>query len=922
MAEAVGLTLSVLGVAGLFTVCIDCFNFVQDAREVGNAFVILEAQFSALRMRLFLWGNKVDVTNRTGQQDSILRDPQLHQHIMEQLNVIALLFLDRNKVIKRYKLKEQHNFMISMPTGQNLQFIEGGLQDFLLQITRIRRRAGLSGAALWAFRDKKKFRELVQNLEKAIDQLEWIRREMSPFHTQSILRNGCYTSLAEESVRQLEYNGTTARTDERIDNPNVINFSSHLPIQWQYLRRRQSLPLVGNLTYEGELFASEPNVFTRVNQKQLEFPSQDVGDGDDVHPTASQPTSSNQIQHKNTFKKTADFNFIIRFVINHLSSRLNNSSQRIDGYIQFRKILDGASEEEFQAFAIIFTICLWLSQTLAFLILSIPGLLSICAPVSMILPDNIILYDALGRKLSLSVGVFGDWPVLISMLKSQFLDCPGYQKVLAGQFSITSVQDPEQIIGSRNWRNAISKRRKFKMSILMFQLKMKNGFCVKCNKIVKLVSESTNACSQCGLFYQSLSRSRRDLSFKDLEDAQKSFLPKLPQNFRPPEYSPLYEADVRVRDLNLWATEMIIKAPEPSADETSRDGRSSSKIKTVSEARFISQAKHDISTKENECDIDHQDDDEIERPIQGVHDKKMLAMEKKEIKFLKSVSIQQTTSLHDAALYGKNELIRELLAHGIQPDKNPGYWGTPLTAAIFGRSEKAVQILLKANSSILSRAGPLRGPIQAAARCGSLLIFNKIIQHAKRARESNQKYAKAFQNVIDNALLALMDDFEESVKNEENKNEKNIWLLLNAGANPFQRLRKGETAFSKAVSLKKSQLSVYFLAEAWDRGLLCDDTMRALASVMNEKHPVLNSSLEWAEECCDDLQEGRTKTLELYLAEKLKGKHFWEQKTLKYTEILINMLEDNEGSDDNGYNDSDSDDEYHGNDEDYDHDGE
>jgi len=45
MTDPVGATLAVLALAGLFTVCVNCFDFVQHGRSLGKDFALLEGQF-------------------------------------------------------------------------------------------------------------------------------------------------------------------------------------------------------------------------------------------------------------------------------------------------------------------------------------------------------------------------------------------------------------------------------------------------------------------------------------------------------------------------------------------------------------------------------------------------------------------------------------------------------------------------------------------------------------------------------------------------------------------------------------------------------------------------------------------------------------------------------------------------------------
>ena len=47
MVDPVGATLGVLGLAGLFTVCVDCFDYIQSGRSLGKDFALLEVSEAA-----------------------------------------------------------------------------------------------------------------------------------------------------------------------------------------------------------------------------------------------------------------------------------------------------------------------------------------------------------------------------------------------------------------------------------------------------------------------------------------------------------------------------------------------------------------------------------------------------------------------------------------------------------------------------------------------------------------------------------------------------------------------------------------------------------------------------------------------------------------------------------------------------------
>ena len=183
MADPVGAALGVLGLAGLFTVAVDCFDYVQSGRSLGKDFAILESQFQGLRVRLFAWGRVAGLTRPEGY-DQRLNDPRWLHHVQLQLNTISLLFLDGAKLINKYELADRYQLQTQNETGPVNQFIEDGLQDFLRRIVQTKKQAGVLGAIKWALRDKKKFTELLQNLNPAVEQLEWVLQNLDLFEDQ------------------------------------------------------------------------------------------------------------------------------------------------------------------------------------------------------------------------------------------------------------------------------------------------------------------------------------------------------------------------------------------------------------------------------------------------------------------------------------------------------------------------------------------------------------------------------------------------------------------------------------------------------------------------------------------------------------------------------------------------------------------
>jgi hypothetical protein len=185
MVDPVGATLGVLGLAGLFTVAVDCFDYIKAGRTVGKSFAICETQLTALRMRLFAWGYAVRLTDRAGY-DQRFNDPRWKRHVQQQLNVISLLFVDIKKIVKKYDLEERYDYRAQGPTGVNAVFLEENFKDFLQRAKKTQEKAGIFRAMRYSLSSQKEFKELLENLEKAVGQLEWVLKNLDLFKERNI----------------------------------------------------------------------------------------------------------------------------------------------------------------------------------------------------------------------------------------------------------------------------------------------------------------------------------------------------------------------------------------------------------------------------------------------------------------------------------------------------------------------------------------------------------------------------------------------------------------------------------------------------------------------------------------------------------------------------------------------------------------
>ncbi|KAE9365751.1 hypothetical protein N431DRAFT_385640 [Stipitochalara longipes BDJ] len=511
--------------------------------------------------------------------------------------------------------------------------------------------------------------------------------------------------------------------------------------------------------------------------------------------------------------------------------------------------------------------------------------------ISSLLPDNILLRDALGRRYSLPTTIFIDWPVLAAMLRSQFKDCPGLLNVESGQFNMIDEDNPELPVGPDNWSAVVVRRKRFKMSVVLSQLQMSNQLCAKCGALVRTIGASTSACPRCGLFYRSSRKYRKKLRAEDIRREQRDFNKNLRRAIEDdllhvpiPEARFDFESSNQVNPsggaqswdgylMSLWFEKDILSNDRRLARVRSksfwqltphmREGSlEASRGIPASGTEINSEHKIEDRSNEQNEEMDAEDaaaSSESIPPPEG-ENMSVRLRELEELRYFISVSMKQDESLHDAARKGDIQLLRQLTTGCVNVDRDCGAWGTPLVAAIMSRSDEAVTFLLDAGANPLSQVGPINSPVLAATLFGTAFALRALLAKIS----PRQKRSSSFQDVLDKTLFAVMDEGRPDQTDQ-------IETLLYAGANPFSSMAHERTAFSVSVGRGNSELSESFLAQAWGRDLLTDiETRYIIASIRKAPFPTLGDT--WIDTCCLNIQIRRTEMVEKRIAARLVRK--------------------------------------------------
>jgi hypothetical protein len=103
--EAIGLTLGILSVAGLFSTTLDAIDWFLAAGSYGEDYQQLVTKVSIERLRLFRWSQAVGHAPGSSQQHKLLQDADVHGAVWELLAWAVRFFGDVERVKRRHGVK-------------------------------------------------------------------------------------------------------------------------------------------------------------------------------------------------------------------------------------------------------------------------------------------------------------------------------------------------------------------------------------------------------------------------------------------------------------------------------------------------------------------------------------------------------------------------------------------------------------------------------------------------------------------------------------------------------------------------------------------------------------------------------------------------------------------------------------------------
>ncbi|KIW47713.1 uncharacterized protein PV06_00379 [Exophiala oligosperma] len=170
MAEAAGLVIGAVSVAGLFTTCVDCFEYVQLGRNFGKNFQRSLLRLDVVKLRLSRWAEAVNNSpeSHQGATDTTERG----QKVREILGEIIELFADAERVSEKYKAKVTGGELVVYDADSELEPDISSIRKKLRELAfRCQKRSSFAQKATWALYEEKNFRRLIEDVTALVDAL-------------------------------------------------------------------------------------------------------------------------------------------------------------------------------------------------------------------------------------------------------------------------------------------------------------------------------------------------------------------------------------------------------------------------------------------------------------------------------------------------------------------------------------------------------------------------------------------------------------------------------------------------------------------------------------------------------------------------------------------------------------------------------
>ncbi|RPA80486.1 hypothetical protein BJ508DRAFT_130023 [Ascobolus immersus RN42] len=183
MADTVSFAIGLVGLASIFTSCVDAFNLFKSAQNFPNSIQILLVKLDIEKTRLLAWGEKTGIFEENIHHHSLdnADSLQLFERILKS---VQMLLTDAQALRSQYGVQsEESTQKLSSPpaallSSGSMQLLKRSRERFFIRnASRLlgslgsQSEVGMGRRTLWAIHDERRFEGLLVHLRELIDGL-------------------------------------------------------------------------------------------------------------------------------------------------------------------------------------------------------------------------------------------------------------------------------------------------------------------------------------------------------------------------------------------------------------------------------------------------------------------------------------------------------------------------------------------------------------------------------------------------------------------------------------------------------------------------------------------------------------------------------------------------------------------------------
>ncbi|KAM3085703.1 hypothetical protein ACMFMG_002768 [Clarireedia jacksonii] len=173
--EAAGLVLGVLGIAGLFSACIDNFDIVVRAKDFSEDFDILCTLLVTQRVQFAIWGELVglvaDANGKKLPYNKAIDRPDIRSALERTLNNIRLLLQKADVIVDRYEIEYGSSPSTEVSTSKGMDVFKDHWDSFKTRLRKNQKQKSVTKVTRWAVHDSAQFEKQVSRIKELVEAL-------------------------------------------------------------------------------------------------------------------------------------------------------------------------------------------------------------------------------------------------------------------------------------------------------------------------------------------------------------------------------------------------------------------------------------------------------------------------------------------------------------------------------------------------------------------------------------------------------------------------------------------------------------------------------------------------------------------------------------------------------------------------------